>query len=157
MVASSNSWDDGGWQNIDCSSILISWVDGRWTDLSLFCGANLVVRMAVLSVVVAVIRRSMGVSMSAQDEESDNVREEAQGTNDEDKLRVEDFGRVDKSGNCFEDDGETQCDQEDGIEEGSKDLCPQPLSDVSKAQLSDQTCMNLLQRNTCRCWTSEQP
>lgn len=90
--------------------------------------------MAVSSVVmiVAMIRRSMGVSMSAQDEESNDVREEAQGTDDEDKLWVEDFWWIDKSGDSFENDGKTQCDQEDRIEESAENLCSQPLCDVSE-------------------------
>ena len=73
--------------------------------------------------VVAMIGRSMGVSMSAQDEESDNIREQAQGANDKDELRVQDFWRIQESGDSFEDDGEAQCDQEDGIEEGAENLC----------------------------------
>ena len=77
--------------------------------------------------------------MSAQNEESNTIREQAQGTDDEDQLRVQDFRRIQESGYGFENDGEAQCDQEDGIEEGAEDLCPQPLCDVSEVQLSNQS------------------
>lgn len=65
--------------------------------------------------------------MTAQNEESNDVRGKAKGTDNEDKLRVEDFRRVEESCDSFEDDGQTQCNQEDGVEEGTEDLCSQPL------------------------------
>ena len=91
--------------------------------------------MAVSGVimVVAMVRRPVGVSVSTQDEESNNVRGKAQRTDDKDKFWVGDHWRIDKSGNSFEDDRETQCDQEDGVEKSTENLCSQPLCDVSEA------------------------
>lgn len=89
--------------------------------------------------------------MSTENEESNNVRRKAKGTDYEDKLRVEDFRRVEESGDSLEDNRETQCNQEDGVEEGTEDLCSQPLRIVSEDQLRKEPVYNLRQRNIYRC------
>lgn len=86
------------------------------------------VRMSVIMIVV-VLAGSMRVAMAAEDKETDKVGEQAGRTNNEHELGVIDLGGFDESGQCFEDDGNTEGDKENGVEKGTKNLCANPLED----------------------------
>lgn len=82
-------------------------------------------------VIVAMVVSSMPMSMATQDDETDKVGEETGATDDEDELGVLDLGRLDESGDGFEDDGDAEGDKEDGVEKGTENLGSYPLRRTS--------------------------
>lgn len=110
---------------------------------------QLVVRVGVsVSVVVALLLSAVRMTVSSKYHKSDQVRGEAEAANNQDDLRVRNLGRVEEARNCFENDGDAEGDQEDGIEEGAQNLCAQPavrvlvggclLSEVDGPQADEQ-------------------
>jgi len=63
------------------------------------------------------------VRVPSQYEESRKVRSKPQRANDKDEFGVADLRRIEETSNCFEDDGEAEGNEEDGIEESAKNLC----------------------------------
>ncbi|GKT41798.1 uncharacterized protein ColSpa_01978 [Colletotrichum spaethianum] len=118
-------------------------------------GVAVRVAMIVFAVVVGVIA-AVGVAVAAEDKEADEVRGETEGTDDENQLGVIDLGRVEESGNGFENDGDAECDEEDGVEEGTENLSAQPLDDEvsSRTTLLQGWRGDLLRTSTCRWWPS---
>lgn len=60
--------------------------------------------------------------MSTENKEADNVGQEANTSHDKNQLRVLDYWRIDESLQGFENDGDTKSNQEDSVEECTKDL-----------------------------------
>lgn len=75
------------------------------------------------------ITRPMRVSVTTKDQKSDQVGEEASTTDNEYELRIVDLGWFDESSDGFQDDGDTKCDKEDGIEESTENFGSNPLQD----------------------------
>lgn len=67
-----------------------------------FLGMGVLVAMAV-----GVAARSMAVSDVVEEDKTNKVRGQTEGTDDKNKLRLGDFLRLDESLNGFEEDGET--------------------------------------------------
>jgi uncharacterized membrane protein len=81
--------------------------------------AMFVAFMVMAFVIMVVVVIAMRVSVAAEHEETNKVGEQAGRANDENELRVLDFGRVDKSGDGFENNGDAQSNEENGVEEGT--------------------------------------
>lgn len=62
---------------------------------------------------------AVAMSVIVEEEESEDVRCEAKATDDKDQFRVGDLLRFDESLDRLEEDGETQGDEEDAIDEGT--------------------------------------
>ena len=73
----------------------------------------------------------MTMTVVVEEEETEDVGCEAKAAHDEDELGVGDFLRFDKSLDGFEEDGETECDEEDAIDQGTEGLGSLPLEVVS--------------------------
>lgn len=95
---------------------------------ALFSGGDLVVAVFVMgmpfmgmgrSVAMVVAPWAVRMPVSAEDGKAEEVRGEAQRTDDQDELRVRDLGRFDKPGDGLEDDGDAEGDEEHRVEEGS--------------------------------------
>ena len=90
------------------------------------------VAMAVLMVMAMLVSSmSVGMTVAAQDEETDEVGKETGATNDKDELGVFDLRRLDESCDGFEDDGYAKGDKEDGVEESTKNFGSYPLCETS--------------------------
>lgn len=79
----------------------------------------------VIMVVVMVV--PVRVAMTSEDKESQQVREQASGANNENELGVIDFGGFHKASQSFEYDGDTKGDEEDCVEKSTENLCSYPL------------------------------
>jgi hypothetical protein len=66
------------------------------------------------------------MSVVMEEKKTDNVRCQTKAANNEDDLRVGDFLWFDKSLDRFEEDGKTQRNQEDPVDEGTEGLCALP-------------------------------
>jgi hypothetical protein len=77
-------------------------------------GMAVMVMAFVIMVVIA-----MRVSVPAEHEEAHKIGEQASRANDENELWVLDFGRVDKSGDGFKNNGDAEGNEENGVEEGT--------------------------------------
>lgn len=84
------------------------------------------VGMIVAVVIMVVVGVTVAVTVAAEDKESDEVGEEASGTDDKHQLGVADLRGLDESGQGFEDNGNAEGDEEDGVEEGTEDLSAHP-------------------------------
>lgn len=62
---------------------------------------------------------TVAVTVVVEEEETDNVGCETARTNDKDDERVRNVLWLDKSLNGFEEDGETQRDKEDSVDQGT--------------------------------------
>lgn len=93
------------------------------------------VRMSLLMAVFAVVVTpwAVRVPVSSENSEANQVGSKPQATNNQNELGISDLGRVDKPRERFEDDGYTQSDEEDGIEEGTKNLGTEPLGRAMSA------------------------
>lgn len=80
-----------------------------------------------MTVTMVVPARPVRVAMTTENEEADEVGQEAGRANDEHKLGVVDLGRLNESGQGFEDDRDAEGDEENGIEEGTQDFGAHPL------------------------------
>lgn len=89
--------------------------------------AMVMVVMVMIVIVVSVICVSVRVAMPAEHYEADEVGKQAGTSNDEYELRVADVGGFDESSDGFENDGNAESDEEDGVEEGAENLGPNPL------------------------------
>jgi hypothetical protein len=69
--------------------------------------------------------------VSSEDAKSNQVRSQSKAADNQDELRVSNFGRVNESGERFENDGHAKGDQEDGVEEGAEDFSAKPLQRLS--------------------------
>lgn len=90
--------------------------------------AMLVNMIMLILMTVIVPLPSVRVSMTTEDKEADQVGEEAGAANSKDKLGVADLRGLDKTSQRLKDNRDAQGDQEDGIEEGSKDFSSHPLT-----------------------------
>jgi hypothetical protein len=94
-------------------------------------------RMTFLSMGVLVARTvrmatwSVAVSDVVKQHETDNVRGKTHGSDDQDQLGLRHLLRLDESLNSFEEDGQTEGDQEDAVDESTERLCALPLHSVS--------------------------
>jgi hypothetical protein len=78
------------------------------------------VRMSLFSMRVFVVSvRMTAMAVVVEKEETADVRQETAGTDDEDDLGVGDVLWLDKSLDGFEEDGETERDEEDAVDEGT--------------------------------------
>lgn len=75
--------------------------------------------VSVVVVIVIVSTRSVRMAVAAENKESDKVGKETGAANNEHELGVVDLGRLNESGQGFEDDGDAEGDEEDGVEEGT--------------------------------------
>lgn len=75
--------------------------------------------VSVVVVIVVVSTRSVRMAVAAENKEADKVRKETGAANNEHELGVVDLGRLNESGQGFEDDGDAEGDEEDGVEEGT--------------------------------------
>lgn len=73
------------------------------------------------------------VTVVVEEEEADNVGQEAARTDDEDDNRVGNVLRLDEALDGLEEDGETQRDKEDAVDEGAQGFRALPLLQVSIA------------------------
>lgn len=76
---------------------------------------------------VRVAAGPMAVSNVVEENETNEVRCETEGTDNENELGLRDFLGFDESLNGFKEDGETQCDQEYAVYQSAKGLCTLPL------------------------------
>ena len=76
--------------------------------------------MRVTTVGVRMTSPAVRMSVVVEEEESDNVRSEAQASYDDHYLGVGDFGDVDEALNGFHEDGEAESQEKDTIDEGSE-------------------------------------
>ena len=77
-------------------------------------------RMSLFSVRVFVVTvRVTAVAVVVEEKETDDVREETAGADDEDDYGVGDFLWFDESLDGFEEDGETECDEKDTVDEST--------------------------------------
>lgn len=85
--------------------------------------AIMVMFVVVLMVVIVVaVSVSVGVTVATEDYKADEVGEEASASDDKYELRVFDVGALDESGKGLENDGNAECDEEDGVEEGAQNF-----------------------------------
>jgi len=77
--------------------------------------------------VTAVAVTAMAVVV--EEEETDNVGSKAETSYNQHKLRVADFLRLDETLNGFKEDGETQSDKEDSVDQGSQGFSALPLEE----------------------------
>lgn len=94
------------------------------------------VRVSLLGVRVCVVSVGMTVRMAAvtvvvEEEETDDVGQETAGTDDENDDGVGNVLRLDESLDSLEEDGETQRDKEDAVDEGTQGFRALPLLQVS--------------------------
>lgn len=75
--------------------------------------------VSVVVVIVIVSTRSVRMAVATENEETDKVGKETGATNNEHELGVVDLRRLNESGQGFEDDGDAERDEEDGVEEGT--------------------------------------
>jgi hypothetical protein len=85
------------------------------------------VRMCVVSVGMA----TMAVTVVVEEEEADDVGEETARTDNEDDDGVGNFLWLDKSLDSLEEDGETERDEKDTVDEGTQSFCTLPLVHVN--------------------------
>lgn len=83
--------------------------------------------IVIVAMVMVVSAGPVGVAMSAENDETNEVRGKAEGSNNQDQFRVFDGGWVDESAEGFEDDGDAKRNQEYGVEEGTENFRAQPL------------------------------
>lgn len=102
---------------------------------------------------VGVATRSVAVSDVVKQHETDNVRGKTKGSDDQDELGLRYLLRLDESLNSFEEDGQTEGDQEDAVDESTERLCALPLHSVS-IYLAAVKFMYLLRRCTSWSWSS---
>ena len=93
------------------------------------------------------------VTVVVEEEETDNVRQEAARTDDEDDNRVGNVLRLDKALDGLEEDGETQRDEEDAVDESAQGFRALPLLQVSIA-ITCQTRGFLLRMCMSSSWSS---
>lgn len=113
---------DDFWHNAPDVGFLVGCV--RYQTLLFIVAMAMDMLVAVLAVGVVMIVTSvfMGVTVAAQDEEANEVGKEAGASHDEDEFGLVDLGRLDETGEGFEDDGNAERDEEDGVEEGTKNF-----------------------------------
>lgn len=80
---------------------------------------SMIVSIVVMVVVVVVSTRSVRMAVAAENKEADKVGKETGAANNEHELGVVDLWRFNESGQGFEDDGDAEGDEEDGVEEGT--------------------------------------
>lgn len=90
--------------------------------------------MAVLVFAMTVLCGPVGMAVSTQHQKSCQIRSKTKRANNQDQFRVSNLWRIDKSGECFEDNRHTERYQKYGVEEGAENLgsLPLRLSSVSK-------------------------
>jgi hypothetical protein len=71
---------------------------------------------------------AVAVSVVVEKEETDNVRGQAEASNNHDQLRMGDFLGLDKSLYGFEEDGEAEGDEEDSVDECTEGFGTLPLN-----------------------------
>lgn len=102
---------------------------------------------------VRMATRSVAVSDIVKQHETDNVRGKTEGSDDQDELGLGYLLRLDESLDSFEEDGQTEGDQEDAVDESTKRLCALPLHSVSMC-LAAVKSMYLLRRYISWSWSS---
>lgn len=80
---------------------------------------SMIVSVVVVVVIVVVSTRSVRMAVAAENKEADKVGKETGAADNEHELGVVDLGRLNESGQGFEDDGDAEGDEEDGVEEGT--------------------------------------
>jgi hypothetical protein len=110
VVCRGRSPDDYLRQDICCGAILICSIREIFVGYSFLFVAVVVMELAVIVSVVVImfVAVSVGMTVSAEHEEAKEVGEEAGAADNEDELRVGDFGRLDESRQGFEDDGNAE-------------------------------------------------
>jgi hypothetical protein len=83
--------------------------------------------MFMVMVVIVAISRAVRVAVAAEDEETDEVGEKTGASNSENELGAVDLRGLDESGEGLENDGNAKCDEEDSVEEGTKNFGANPL------------------------------
>lgn len=97
-------------------------------DVASLLVSVMAVRVAVvMAVVVATFFVAMVVAVTAEDYKAEEVGNKTGNTDNEDELGLVDLGGFDESCEGFEDDGDAESDEEDGVEEGTEDLGANPL------------------------------
>lgn len=67
------------------------------------------------------------MAVSTKNQETNKIRGEAERSDDQDEFRVVNFWWVEESSERFQDNGNTQGNKEDGVEESTEDFGPEPL------------------------------
>lgn len=70
---------------------------------------------------------AVAVAVASEDHEANKVRCQAEATDDKHNLGVFDIGGIKEPRDSFENDGDAESDQEDGVEESSQNFGSQPL------------------------------
>lgn len=73
----------------------------------------------VMVVVVAILFVAVGVTVTTKHNKTEQVGDQASTSNNENKLGLVNLGGFNESSQSFEDDGDAECDEEDGVEEGT--------------------------------------
>ena len=92
-----------------------------------------VIMIVVLA--VGVLAGSVGVAVAAQDEKAHQVGGQTSAADNQNQLGVLDGGRIEEALGSVKDDGDTEGDKEDGVEEGAEDFGAQPLFDSQSGPL----------------------
>lgn len=114
--------DDSFREDIVDSSLLVNEGGVQFPGGSTFFHILLI--RVVLSLVTLV---TVGVAVTAEDDEAKQVREETSAAYNEDEFGVVDLGWFDESCEGLEDNGDAERDEEDGVEEGTENLSAHPL------------------------------
>ena len=137
-------------------------------ESALLSSGDLIVAMAVtmlvvviIVVAVGVVARSVGVAVAAQDEEANQVGGQTSAADNQNQFGVFDGGRIEEALGGVQNDGDTEGDKEDGVEEGAEDFGAQPLFISQSRPLTlawqrqaQGESRNIRRRRTCWWWPS---
>lgn len=125
-IGNAGSPSDNNFREDICdSTVLVRYLGvDRPVDATLLRSMDVIMGMVMIMVVVSV---AVAVTVPSKDEEANKVGEQTGGTDDQNKLRVGNFRRFDKTSQGFEDDGNAKGDEEDCIEECAQNFGSYPL------------------------------
>ena len=125
--------------------------------MPMLCMSVLIVamRMTVSFFFTLTMRVAITVIVLMEQKQSYDIEKQSDSSNNQNQLRVFDFLNLEESLYSIQNDGCTECDQEDTIDKTSEDFCSSPLSQVVSCLLQLPHLINIhhkYSRLNCSCF-----